>query len=291
MSSVAIRDFGPQDSEAVSVLIRENLLKVNSRDYPEQIIQRMVNLFSPEYIKLISAARKMVVAIEGEKVIGTASLDGDTLYTVFVDMDHHGRGVGRSLIRYLEQVAWNSGVCILKVPSSLTAEHFYGELGYRRVQVIESEEFGTDIIMSKDLRPVTYREYTPTGKEFIRLIESAGWQGITEKGSKQLETALCGSWFIISAFKGDQLVGMGRVISDGVFQAFICDLIILPDDQGKGIGSGILRRLLKKCKERDILMVQLFAAAHKADFYKKFGFKERPLEAPGMRWVSRSSDV
>lgn len=289
VSSVAIRDFGTHDSEAVSALIRENLLKVNSRDYPEQIINRMVNLFSPEYIKLISAVRKMVVAVEGENVIGTASLDGDTLYTVFVDMNYHGAGVGRSLIQYLEQTARNSGVHVLQVPSSLTAEHFYAKMGYRRVRVIESEEFGTDIIMSKDLKLVTYREYTPTGEEFIRLIESAGWQGITEKGSRQLETALCNSWFIVSAFKGDQLVGMGRVISDGVVQALICDLIIVPDEQGEGIGAGILKKLLRKCKEREIPMVQLFAAAHKADFYKKFGFEERPAAAPGMRWISRDS--
>ncbi|AKG37768.1 GNAT family N-acetyltransferase [Paenibacillus durus] len=143
--------------------------------------------------------------------------------------------------------------------------------------------------MSKDLQPVIYREYIPTGEEFIRLVESAGWQGITKKGSGQLEAALRQSWLVVSAFKEDRLVGMGRVISDGIFQAFICDLIILPDDQSKGIGTGILSRLLKKCKEQDILMVQLFAAAHKSGFYKKFGFEERPEAAPGMRWVSRDS--
>ncbi|QWU14838.1 Acetyltransferase (GNAT) domain-containing protein [Paenibacillus sophorae] len=143
--------------------------------------------------------------------------------------------------------------------------------------------------MSKDLQPVTYREYTPTGEEFITLVESAGWHGVKEKGSGQLGAALRQSWLVVSAFEEDRLVGMGRVISDGIFQAFICDLIILPDYQGKGIGSGILGRLLKKCKEQDILMVQLFAAAHKSGFYKKFGFEERPEAAPGMRWVSKDS--
>ncbi|NGM81695.1 GNAT family N-acetyltransferase [Paenibacillus sp. 7124] len=287
MSAVAIREFRPQDSEAVSALIRENLLKVNSRDYPEPVIQRMAGLFTSEYIMQASLARTMIVAVEGEKVIGTASLDGDTLYTVFVDMNYHGGGVGRSLIQYLEQTAWNSGVHVLQVPSSLTAEYFYGKMGYRRVRVIESEDFGTDIIMFKELQPITYLEHTPAGDEFIRLVESAGWQGITEKGNERLEAALRQSWLVVSAFKGNRLVGIGRVISDGVVQALICDLIIVPDEQGRGIGSGILKRLLKKCKEQEIPMVQLFAAAQKADFYKKFGFEERPEAAPGMRWVSR----
>ncbi|WP_198022949.1 GNAT family N-acetyltransferase [Paenibacillus zanthoxyli] len=143
--------------------------------------------------------------------------------------------------------------------------------------------------MSKDLQPVTYGEYIPTGEEFITLVESAGWHGVTEKGSEQLEKALRQSWLVVSSFEEDRLVGMGRVISDGIFQAFICDLIILPEYQGKGIGTGILNKLLKKCKEQDILMVQLFAAAHKSEFYKKFGFEERPDTAPGMRWVSRDS--
>ena len=44
----------------------------------------------------------------------------------------------------------------------------------------------------------------------------------------------------------------------------------------------VVEKLLDKCKAEDIKWVQLFCAKGKQDFYKKVGFKERELEAPGM---------
>lgn len=132
-----------------------------------------------------------------------------------------------------------------------------------------------------------FKECMPSGESFIKLVDSTGWNGITDKGPERLAEALRNSWYVVSAFEEDELIAMGRVISDGVFQALICDLIVLPDYQGRGIGSEIMRQLLSKCYENDILMVQLFAAKDKHMYYKKFGFEARPDDAPGMRWVNR----
>ncbi len=131
------------------------------------------------------------------------------------------------------------------------------------------------------------KEARPEGNRFIELIESTGWQGMTDLGPLKLEEALRNSWYVMTAYEQDLLVGMGRIISDGVLQAVICDLIVLSDHQGKGVGSAILRQLLSKCREHGIVMVQLFAAAGKSGFYEKFGFEERQGDAPGMRWVNR----
>lgn len=61
--------------------------------------------------------------------------------------------------------------------------------------------------------------------------------------------AIENSWYSISAYNKEELIGYGRVISDGVHHALIVDLIIAPKYQSKGIGSEILRRLLKKMYE------------------------------------------
>ncbi|OPA78608.1 hypothetical protein BVG16_12140 [Paenibacillus selenitireducens] len=50
-------------------------------------------------------------------------------------------------------------------------------------------------------------------------------------------------------------------------------------------GSDVMR--LIEYKEHDLMMVQLFATKDKYTYYKKFGFEERPSDAPGMRWISR----
>ncbi len=146
-----IRLMKDEDCVTVTHIIHDNLRHVNSRDYPEEIINHMCRLFTPAYITEISKTRSVFVIVKDAEIVGTASLDQDTIYTVFVDVQHHGSGIGRKLIQHVEHVALQSGVTQLKLPSSITGLGFYEKLGYQVVQVIESEEFGRDIIMSKDL--------------------------------------------------------------------------------------------------------------------------------------------
>lgn len=150
-SNLLIREFVNDDCKTISNIIRENLLNVNSRDYPEKIINNMSRMFTPEYIVDISKVRKIYVVVEGTKIIGTASLAKDTIYTVFIDINHHNKGFGRILINFIERIALESGTISLKLPSSITAQGFYEKLGYHAIESIESEEFGRDIIMIKNI--------------------------------------------------------------------------------------------------------------------------------------------
>ncbi len=69
--------------------------------------------------------------------------------------------------------------------------------------------------------------------------------------------------------------------------ALVCDMIILPDYQGRGIGTEILKKLKEKCIEQDIQRVWLMAAPGRAEFYEKNGFDIRPDDAPGMQMRRR----
>ncbi len=122
----------------------------------------------------------------------------------------------------------------------------------------------------------------PDKEAFFALFQTTGWD--LEFTVDSLFEAISNSWYVLSAYEDDELVGFGRVVADGVYQAMICDLIVLPDYQGKGIGSRILEELLRKCEQHSIRMVVLMSAKGKAGFYKKFGFIERDPEAPGMIW-------
>jgi N-acetylglutamate synthase-like GNAT family acetyltransferase len=140
----------------------------------------------------------------------------------------------------------------------------------------------------RDLMIICYEDSNlPLEQDYYELINSTGWLGIVEKGKQEIIKAISNSWYLICAYEGNKLVGSGRVLSDGVYQAFICDLIVLPGYQGKGVGKEILLKLLKRCNEQDILMVSLFAAKEKSNYYKKFGFEDRPQDSPGMRWMNR----
>lgn len=86
-----------------------------------------------------------------------------------------------------------------------------------------------------------------------KMIESTEWQGILDKGKSSLSNSLENSWYSISVYsKENEIIGFGRVLSDGELHALICDVIILPEYQRHGIGSELLQKLITKCKNHDI---------------------------------------
>lgn len=129
-------------------------------------------------------------------------------------------------------------------------------------------------------------EYTnelPREEDFYHLYQTTGWNDQGSYTSDQLFRAVRQSWYTVSCYEGSQLVGFGRVISDGIYQCFICDIIVLPDYQGKRIGTSLTNRLLSHCKSEGIRWVQLSCGRGKKPFYEKLGFTERPSDGPGMQ--------
>ena len=129
--------------------------------------------------------------------------------------------------------------------------------------------------------PIEYREEIPSAEGFLRLFATTGWS--TTLTPDQLVRALDASWHAVSAYSGDRLVGMGRTISDGAMHALIVEVIVDPEWQGRGIGTEVMRRLVRRCREAGIDMVQLFCARGKQPFYEALGFQARPDDAPGMQ--------
>jgi len=125
----------------------------------------------------------------------------------------------------------------------------------------------------------------PAGEQFWRLFQTTGWNKKYQLSPGELVQSLHASWFVISAYDGEKLVGFGRLVSDGVLHAMIYELIVLPEYQGRGIGGKILEDLVAKCREARVRDIQLFCAAGKRAFYEKRGFRVRPEDAPGMQYV------
>ena len=76
---------------------------------------------------------------------------------------------------------------------------------------------------------------------------------------------------VVFAFDGYNLIGIGRAISDGTYQAAIYDMAILPKYQGKGLGRIIMQHILKNIGNYNIIG---YAAPGMEEFYKKFGFRK-----------------
>jgi ribosomal protein S18 acetylase RimI-like enzyme len=129
---------------------------------------------------------------------------------------------------------------------------------------------------------VKYRAENPTIDQFYPLFESTGWNQKYGLTKDELRSILKNNFFSVSCYLDDELVGYGRVMSDGVLHAMIYEMIVKPEHQRKGIGSEMMRSLLKRCQENNIRDIQLFCARGKSEFYERFGFRARPDDAPGM---------
>jgi len=130
---------------------------------------------------------------------------------------------------------------------------------------------------------VEYRSDPPTSQEYFQLFSSTGWMPILKISENDLKRVFDNIWYWITASLNGNVVGCGRLISDGAMYALICDIIVMPDHQNKGIGSTILKKLVEKRQHADLKRVWLFAAQGKAGFYEKHGFSVRPADAPGMQ--------
>ena len=81
---------------------------------------------------------------------------------------------------------------------------------------------------------------------------------------------LKGSDYVVLARKSSdgRVIGFVTAISDGVLSAFIPLLEVLPERQGEGIGSELVRRMLAELE--DFYMVDLVCDPELEPFYRRF---------------------
>jgi len=78
------------------------------------------------------------------------SRDENKVFTMFVNPDYAGSGVGSRLMDYIESLAAGEGFSFMETGASITAHDFYRKRGY--VDVRESEtEFGLNYILRRPL--------------------------------------------------------------------------------------------------------------------------------------------
>jgi ribosomal protein S18 acetylase RimI-like enzyme len=90
---------------------------------------------------------------------------------------------------------------------------------------------------------------------------------------------------VVFIFDDNDLIGFGRALSDGAYQAAIYDVAILPEYQGKGIGRLIVNNIRKSLPNCNFI---LYAAPGKEKFYEKIYFKKMKT---GMALFCNATDM
>jgi ribosomal protein S18 acetylase RimI-like enzyme len=88
--------------------------------------------------------------------------------------------------------------------------------------------------------------------------------------SKHLEI-LQGSSHVILAKDGERVIGFITAISDGVLSAYFPLLEVLPEYQGRGVGSELVQRMLAELDH--LYMIDLCCDESMRGFYEKLGMK------------------
>ena len=105
------------------------------------------------------------------------------------------------------------------------------------------------------------------------LTENVGWG---RRGEKAWKKILYSSSFVVSAWSDEKLVGLGRIVEDGIM-CMVYDIAVHGDFQKLRIGTNIMDRITEEIKNNSFQSVGLFAWKENPmniDFYSKFGFQQ-----------------
>jgi ribosomal protein S18 acetylase RimI-like enzyme len=110
--------------------------------------------------------------------------------------------------------------------------------------------------------------------EIVGLYQAGGWWSEGDDVSS-VKDIISGSFvFAVAVDSGSgRAVGMGRVLSDGVSDAYIQDVIVLPECRKKNVGRMIIVALRNYCLSKNVRWVALVAEEGTEGFYSGLGFK------------------
>lgn len=310
---IEIKEYNETYVEQILTIVIRNLLEVNVKDYGVEKVQEMAKDFTVEKLKdALKNRKKVFVAIKDNEVVGTAGIDVSWynpdeywILTVFVKPENHGEGIGRLLIKAIEDYAIHSNFRKLIIPASITAHEFYYKLGYRykdNQKVLNEENM---YLMEKSFQ-LEYRkikqEELPGTLDLIRKVfdefEAPYYseEGITSfykfiDINNMSEQYSNGSLYFYGCFVNDIIVGMIAV------KYFVHISLLFVDKQyhRQGIARNLFDYIIQTCKEKipSLKMITVNSSPYAVDVYHKFGFFDVSSEqvVDGIRFVPMELDL
>jgi spermidine synthase len=125
--------------------------------------------------------------------------------------------------------------------------------------------------------------HSPTAAQIgaiARLYRETGWWPDADKHPEAVGALIEGSTLFCVALDAGRIVAMGRVISDGVSDAFIHDIAVTTDRRGEGIATRLVATLVELIKKRGIDWIGLIAKGRATGVYARCGFHTMPDATP-----------
>ncbi len=94
--------------------------------------------------------------------------------------------------------------------------------------------------------------------------------GLSDHTPEEQETIFTNSYAVVFVYDKDQIVGVGRALSDGVCQAAVYNIALEEEYQGYGIGRKLIALLLDQVKGQNVI---LYTHPRTVALYEKMGFR------------------
>lgn len=118
-------------------------------------------------------------------------------------------------------------------------------------------------------------------EDIVRLYRAGRWWK-DEYDPRSVNGLIRGSFAFVVAIdpNSGHAIGMGRIISDGVSDGYLQDLVILPEFRHQGTGRKIVTALLNRCRDAGISWIGLIAEPDTEIFYQPLGFRRMEGHIP-----------
>ena len=304
MEDIKVRKYRDGDAPSICKVVKKDVLTENIKDYPKEVIDHLIETHNEGLIEKRAKEFHVYVLTKEENIIGVGmvgsywgSLTESSFFTIFIDPSYKGQGLGRRIIEVLEADEYYKRADRIEIPASITAVEFYKHMGWKFKRTEETlgnivdeegiyrmERFPKEKDSRNDtqynMRPYIDNEYH-NYKEFIYQTKKNGYKKYIEEYWGPWDEKQQRMYFdnFINKVKNDtwiiQLNGIdigfysGLELEDGSYE--LSDICIIPEYQRKGIGTQVLKDIMKLHKNQD-LHIQHFKQNPVGKLYKRLGF-------------------
>ena len=288
---MTIRKLTEQDAQAVSELIITTMRVSNVGDYPAELMEELVKAQTPEHVLQQASWTHFYVAEEAGSIIGCGAIgpywgkeDESSLFSIFVHPDFQGKGIGRAIVKTLEEDPFAIRARRIEIPASITGLPFYRKMGY-------TFKNGNDTLDEERLyrlekypgAPEVRRIEDPDEKERIarEILEAlTDWFEIPETREEYIRNSRGEIFF--AAERNDRQIGFLCLKETGKATAELAVMGVLKPYHRHGIGRALFEaaRETAAAAGYEFMQVKTVAMGYYEDydrtnrFYRSLGFKE-----------------
>ena len=130
-----IRKFRITDAVELARMHRETIKAINIKNYTKEQIKVWATASAKRWRENAKAKNSTIlVALDKNKLIGFIQLKDSEVKALYVHKDYLERGIGKVLLKKLEETSYKKDIKKLKCSSTITAKNFYKKHGYRIIK-------------------------------------------------------------------------------------------------------------------------------------------------------------